>query len=83
MVSALLQVLIAYKIFNNEKYPFTEPIETAQQGGGATGKAFLFMLIVGVFVIFHLIISFIPFAIYGYLVVLIVLTAILWEKTFK
>lgn len=83
VVSALLQVLIAYKIFNNEKFPFTEPIETAQQGGGATGKVFLFMLIVGVFAILHLIISFIPFAIYGYLIVLIVLTAILWKKTFK
>lgn len=83
VVSALLQVLIAYKIFNNEKYPFTEPIETAQQGGGATGKVFLFMLVVGGFTLLHLIISFIPFAIYGYLVVLIVLTTILWKMTFK
>ncbi|MBP2080083.1 hypothetical protein [Oceanobacillus polygoni] len=83
VVSALLQMLISYKIFNNGKYPFTEPIETAQQGGGATGKFFLLMLFVGGFTILHLLISFIPFAIYGYLVVLIVLTILWWKMVFK
>ncbi|RDW20094.1 hypothetical protein CWR48_05060 [Oceanobacillus arenosus] len=83
LVTALLQVLISYKLFNNGRYPFTEPIETAQQGGGATGKIIVLMLIVGIFAILHLIISFIPLAIYGYLVVLIVLTGILWKMIFK
>ncbi|WP_340002911.1 hypothetical protein [Oceanobacillus sp. FSL K6-0127] len=83
VVSALLQLLISYKMFNNGKYPFTEPIETAQQGGGPAGKIFVLMLIVGVFTILHLIVTFLPFAIYGYLVVLIVLTAIFWKMIFK
>ena len=83
VVSALLQLLISYKMFNNGKYPFTEPIETAQQGGGPAGKFFVLMLIVGVFTILHLIVTFLPFAIYGYLVVLIVLTAIFWKMIFK
>ena len=83
VVSALLQLLISYKMFNNGKYPFTEPIETAQHGGGPAGKIFVLMLIVGVFTILHLIVTFLPFAIYGYLVVLIVLTAIFWKMIFK
>lgn len=83
VITALLQVLISYKMFNNGKYPFIEPIETAQPGGGATGKIIILMLIVGLFTILHLIISFIPLAIYGYLVVLIVLTTILWKMVFK
>lgn len=83
VVSALLQVLIAYKIYNNEKFPFTEPIDSAQQGGGATGKIILFMIIVGIFAFVHGIISLIPYAIYGYLVALIGLTIILWKRILK
>ncbi|WP_096273300.1 hypothetical protein [Paucisalibacillus globulus] len=83
MTSALLNILIAYKIFNNGKYPFTEPIESAQQGGGATGKIIILMLFVAAFTIIHLIVSFIPFAIYIYLVLLITLTAVLWKIVFK
>ncbi|WP_339226055.1 hypothetical protein NSQ77_11185 [Oceanobacillus sp. FSL K6-2867] len=83
VITALLQMLISYKIFNNGKYPFTDPIETAQQGGGASGKIFVLMIIVGMFAILHLIISSIPFAIYGYLAVLIVLTIIFWKMVFK
>lgn len=82
-VSAILQVLIAYKMFNNGEYPFTEPIETAQQGGGAAGKIIVLMIIVGIFVILHSVISFIPFGIYGYLAVLIALTILFWKRTFK
>ena len=83
MTSALLNILIAYKIFNNGKYPFTEPIESAQQGGGATGKIIILMLFVAAFTIIHLIVSFIPFAIYIYLVLLIILTGVLWKIVFK
>ena len=82
-VIALLQMLIAYKLFNNGKYPFTEPIETAQQGGGTAGIVILLMIFIGIFALLHFLISFIPFAIYGYLAVLIVVTAILWKATFK
>ncbi|WP_042149838.1 hypothetical protein [Paucisalibacillus sp. EB02] len=83
IVTALLLILIAYKLFNNGKYPFTEPIESAQQGGGATGKIIVMMLIVAAFTIIHLIISFIPYAIYIYLGLLIVLTVVLWKIIFK
>ncbi|WP_026909065.1 hypothetical protein [Paucisalibacillus globulus] len=83
LVTALLQILISYKLFNNGKYPFTEPIESAQQGGGTTGKIIILMLIVGVFTIVHLVVSFIPFAIYIYLAILIVLTVLFWKLIFK
>lgn len=82
VVSALLLVIISYKMFNNGKYPFTEPIENAQQGGGATGKIILIMLIVGAFALLHFIISLIPFAIYIYLAVLIILTILMWKLLF-
>lgn len=82
IVTALIQVIISYKLFNNGKYPFTEPIEHAQQGGGATGKIFLLMFIVGGFAIIHLILSFIPFAIYIYLILLVILTIFLWKIVF-
>ncbi|GGN57405.1 hypothetical protein [Oceanobacillus indicireducens] len=82
-VIALLLMLIAYKLFNKGEYPFTEPIETAQQGGSTAWIIILLMIIIGIFVLIHLLISFIPFAIYGYLVVLIVVTTILWKRTFR
>ncbi|MCF3943143.1 hypothetical protein [Oceanobacillus alkalisoli] len=82
-IIALLQMLIAYRLFNNGKYPFTEPIETTQQGGGTAGIVILLMIFIGIFALLHFLISLLPFAIYGYLAVLIVVTAILWNVTFR
>jgi ABC-2 type transport system permease protein len=83
IVSAVLLIIISFKMFNNGKFPFTEPIENAQQDGGTTGKIILIMFIVGAFGFFHFLISLIPLLIYCYLVGLIILTIVLWKRTFK
>ncbi len=83
LVTSLLQVVIAHKVFNKGKFPFTEPMDSANQGGGTAGIIIALMLIVGVFALIHFIISVIPFAIYIYLVILIVLTAVLWKVLLK
>lgn len=82
-LSAILLVLIAYRVFNNGKYPFTEPLESANQSGGNTGKMILLMVAVAFFVLVHFIVLAIPFGIYGYLLVLCIINIVGWKLVFK
>lgn len=63
------------------KLPFTEPFEAAQQSDSLKAVAY-FSIILG-FALVHTIVSFIPFGIYAYLLLLIVLNFVLWKLTFR
>lgn len=81
LLTAILLTLIAYKIMNNGVYPFSEPLETARQGG-STMKSFLMMFIVAIFAGIHSIALLFPMGIYGYLIVLFVFILVGWRIAF-
>ncbi|KRG16062.1 membrane protein [Virgibacillus soli] len=82
LMPAVFQSLLAYKLINNERFPFTKPFESIQQGGN-TASFFLLMLIVGLFVLFHFLATLIPYGVWGYFVLLFIGMIISWKITFK
>ena len=68
LLGGILQALITYRIINNETYPFSNSFEFAQETDGL--KMFLLTLLTGVFVIAHLISTFINYGAYLYSAVL-------------
>ncbi|MFS0671686.1 hypothetical protein [Ornithinibacillus sp. 179-J 7C1 HS] len=83
LLTAILQVLISYKVFNKGKFPFTEPFSSAQQGGATAGIIIVLMLIVGGFALIHFLITLISFGTYVYLIILAILTIVLWKSMFR
>lgn len=81
LLTAMLHTLIAYKWLNNGIYPFSEALETSQQGGSSM-KTFLLMFIVALFAGVHFTVKFFPMGIYGYLVVLLVFAIVGWRIVF-
>lgn len=61
--------------------PFSESFEDAQQSGGA--KIILALLIIAVFIGIHFAITFIPFGVGGYLILLIGITFFAWKQAYK
>ncbi|WP_062109699.1 hypothetical protein [Bacillus niameyensis] len=80
-VSAVLMTVLAYKVINNERFPFTRPVESAQEGINSF-KVFLVIFVAGAFAGLHLIVLRIPYGIIGYFIVLVLITGVLWKWTF-
>src|SRR5699024_3391975 len=81
LLTAILHTLISYKIMNNGIYPFSEPLETAKQGGSSM-KTFLIMFFVAIFAGAHFIVLLFPMGIYAYLILLFVFTLVGWRIVF-
>jgi hypothetical protein len=80
LVSVCLQMLITYKWINKETYPFTKPFSSAQDGG--TAIHFLILFLVGLFAGVHMLMLLIPYGIYIYFIVLLLVTGFAWKQTF-
>ncbi|MEN2467320.1 hypothetical protein [Ornithinibacillus sp. JPR2-1] len=83
LFTAILQVLLSYKLFNTGKFPFTRPFESAQQGGATAGIVIVLMLLVGVLALIHFLVSLITIGVYIYLALVAILTIVLWKMTFR
>jgi len=79
--SAILHALITYYIVIKGDLPFAQPFESMQQGG-ANAKMFLLMAFAGIFALLHFFVTFIPFGIYVYLILLIVTIVFVWKLSF-
>ena len=80
LFGGILQALITYKIINNETYPFSNSFEFAQETDGL--KMFLLSILTGVFVIAHLISTFINYGAYLYSAVLLLFIFVGWRLIF-
>lgn len=81
LLTAIIQTLISYKFVNNGIYPFSEFLETGQQGGSSM-KTFLVMFFAAIFAGVHYIVKLFPIAIYGYLILLLIFTIVGWRIVF-
>lgn len=81
-VTTVLQTLIAYKMINNEDYPFSQPFKSMQQGVN-TDIYFLLIIFVAAFAGLHYLATRMQFGIYIYLVILVVATVIAWKTVFS
>jgi len=81
LLTAILHTLISYKVMNNGVYPFSEPLETAKQGGSSM-KTFLIMFFVAIFAGVHFMVKLFPMGIYAYLILLFVFTLVGWRIVF-
>src|SRR5690625_4777136 len=79
--SAILHAIITYHIVIKGDLPFAQPFESMQQGG-ANAKMFLLMAFAGIFALLHFFVTFIPFGIYVYLILLIVTIVFVWKLSF-
>ncbi|GAA5417440.1 hypothetical protein Pryu01_02503 [Paraliobacillus ryukyuensis] len=77
----LMYVVISYRMINNEVYPFSQSFSFSQNTN--TAITFLTMFIIGAFAGIHFLISKIPFGIYGYLLVLLIVNWLTWRTVFK
>lgn len=82
LCGAVLHALITYHITIKNDFPFSEPFEGMQEGG-ANAKMFLLMFFAGVFALLHYIVTYIPFGIYVYFVILLFAVLIVWRFTFR
>lgn len=78
----VIQTLMTYQMMVRTRFPFTEPFESVQQGGATGVKIFVIMIVAGIFALIHFIISFIPFGIAGYLIVLFMIMIFWWRGLF-
>lgn len=78
-VSAIIQVLLSYKITAEKKLPFSIPYEITSENENMA-KAILLMLLTIPFVIFHFLSTLLPFVLYGYLIILFVTATLLWKN---
>lgn len=79
--SAVLHAIITYHIVIKGDFPFAQPFESMQQGG-ANAKMFLLMGIAGIFALLHFFVTFIPFGIFIYLILLILTIMFVWRLSF-
>ena len=80
LLVAVVQVIVTYKLINNEDYPFSESYEFAQDQQAA--KNVLLFLITGLFAVGHYIALGIPYGIYIYMVILLIVIVVGWRVTF-
>ncbi|WP_342507486.1 hypothetical protein [Sporosarcina sp. FSL K6-2383] len=76
----IVQMLITYTILKAGEYPFSESFEFAQDAGAA--KMLLLGLLVGIFVVGHLIANIFDYGIYVYVIVLCVVIYFSWKRLF-
>ncbi len=80
LLGGIVQTLLTYKLINGEEFPFTTSTEVVQEGGGAV--MFFISLLTGVFVLMHLLAIVLPFGIYMYIALLLLVTIIGWRFVF-
>lgn len=81
LLVGLLYIVICYSLISNERYPFSQSFSFAQNTN--TAMMFLAMFIIGGFALVHFLVGYIPFGIYGYIVVLMVSNWVVWKRIFK
>lgn len=81
-VSAIIQVLLSYKMSIESKFPFSLPFENSEGNENMT-KAFLLMFLTIPFVVFHFLSTLLSFILYGYFVLLCIIAILLWKRFFK
>jgi ABC-2 type transport system permease protein len=79
-LAGIVQVLITYKILNDEEYPFSQSFEFAQETQGV--KNFLLICLTGLFVVMHFFALLIPYGLYVYLLILLIGTIVSWTIVF-
>ncbi|ADU30508.1 hypothetical protein [Evansella cellulosilytica] len=77
-LSVLIYIVICFKALNTNRLLFSETFEVSQQQG--TGMVLLLFVLAFFFFIVHFIVSFIPFGIYVYGGILLILNIIFWKK---
>ncbi|MET1012955.1 MAG: hypothetical protein ABWX61_00405, partial [Paenisporosarcina sp.] len=80
LLVGVVQIIITYKLINNEDYPFSQSYEFAQES--QTAKNILLFLITGLFAGAHLLALQIPYGKYIYLFALLIGIVIGWRITF-
>ena len=80
LLVAVVQIILTYRMINNEDYPFSQSYEFAQEQ--QTANNLLLFLITGLFVVGHFIALSIPLGIYIYMVILLVIIVVGWRVTF-
>lgn len=76
-ISGVVQALLSYKIAVDSEYPFSLSFDNTDPN--EMTKAFLLMLLTIPFVVFHFLSTLLPFAIYGYFILLCVAAIFLWR----
>lgn len=84
IVVFLVAIIMSLSIFSVTKkaIPFSLPF-SAVQGQGDSALVFLMMLVVLALAGGHVAISFIPLGVYGYMIIALIATIILWKNVFK
>jgi hypothetical protein len=80
LLVAIAITLISYQMLNREDYPFSNSHEHMQDA--STFKIFASMVVIGMFVLVHVIVSKIPFGLYGYMTILIIGIIFGWSVVF-
>lgn len=80
LLAGLAQVLITYRLTNNETYPFSRSFEFAQDSN--TANMIILMLITALFAGIHILATFINYGLSVYIVILLVVTIVGWRITF-
>ncbi|MFF2753944.1 hypothetical protein ACFVR1_09380 [Psychrobacillus sp. NPDC058041] len=80
MLVAIVITLISYQMLNREVYPFSNSHEHMQDASAY--KIFASMLVIGMFVLVHVIVSKIPYGLYGYMAILIIGIIFGWKAVF-
>lgn len=80
LVASALYMVICHKALT-KKLPFSEAITDSQQHA-SVGIILIFMLLIGVFIGVHFLFTLIPYGVYGYLLILLVVNVIAWKKAF-
>lgn len=80
LLVAIVITLISYQMLNGEDYPFSKSHEHTQDAN--TFKVIASMVVIGIFVLVHVIASKIPYGLYGYMAILIIGIIIGWKAVF-
>lgn len=73
-----LFTIVCYRLLNNQRYPFASNFSFAQSAN--TAYMFLTMFLVGFLALLHFLIQLIPYGIYGFVIILIVINIFTWKK---
>ncbi len=79
-LTMLTFTVICYRIVG-DKLPFSESFDNYNKGQAMI--VFLLLFILGIFVLFHLLATFIPFGIYIYLGLIFIINLLVWKFSFR
>ncbi|WP_391208791.1 hypothetical protein [Psychrobacillus sp. L4] len=80
LLVAIVISLISYKMLNGEVYPFSNSHDHTQDA--STFKVLASMVVIGMFVLVHIIASKIPYGLYGYMTILLIGIIVGWKAVF-